>query len=68
MEKLCLLANKDQSLRNKTRAVDFLGPLALRLYLMPVFWMAGSKKPGDIESTAAGLATLTGDLACPSLN
>ena len=37
----------------KTRAVDFLGPLALRLYLVPVFWMAGSKKPGDIESTAA---------------
>ena len=52
MEKLCTLANKAQSLLNKTRAVDFLGPLALRLYLVPIFWMAGSKKLGDIESTA----------------
>ena len=53
MEKLCSLACKAQSLLNTTRAVDFLGPLALRLYLVPIFWMAGSKKLGDIESTAA---------------
>ncbi len=53
MEKLCSLANKAQSLLNTTRAVDFLGPLTLRLYLVPIFWMAGSKKLGDIESTAA---------------
>lgn len=52
MEKLCSLANTAQSLLNKTRAVDFLGPLALRLYLVPIFWMAGSKKLADIESTA----------------
>jgi putative oxidoreductase len=50
MEKLCSLANKAQSLLNTTRAVDFLGPLALRLYLVPVFWMAGSKKLADIDS------------------
>lgn len=24
-----------------TRRADFLAPLALRLYLAPVFWMAG---------------------------
>ena len=53
MEKLCTLACKAQSLLNATRAVDFLGPLALRLYLVPIFWMAGSKKLADIESTAA---------------
>jgi len=53
MEKLCTLACKAQSLLNATRAVDFLGPLALRLYLVPIFWMAGSKKLSDIESTAA---------------
>jgi len=46
------LACKAQSLLNATRAVDFLGPLALRLYLVPIFWMAGSKKLADIESTA----------------
>ncbi len=53
MEKLCKLAGKAQALLNSTRAVDFLGPLALRLYLVPVFWMAGTKKLADIESTAA---------------
>jgi uncharacterized membrane protein YphA (DoxX/SURF4 family) len=53
MEKLCSLACKAQSLLDSTRAVDFLGPLALRLYLVPVFWMAGTKKLADIDSTAA---------------
>jgi len=53
MGKLCSLAGKAQDLLNSTRAVDFLGPLALRLYLVPIFWMAGSKKLADIESTAA---------------
>jgi len=53
MEKPYSLACKAQSLLNTTRAVDFLGPLALRLYLVPIFWMAGSKKLADIESTAA---------------
>jgi len=36
--------NRLQDLLDRTRAVDFLAPLALRLYLVPVFWMAGSKK------------------------
>ena len=27
-----------------TRKADFLGPLALRLYLVPVFWVAGTNK------------------------
>lgn len=27
-----------------TRKVDWLGPLALRLYLVPVFWVAGTNK------------------------
>jgi len=47
------LACTAQSYLNKTRAIDFLGPLALRLYLVPIFWMAGSKKLSDIDSTAA---------------
>ena len=29
---------------NKTRQADFLAPLMLRMYLVPVFWMAGTKK------------------------
>jgi putative oxidoreductase len=32
---------------------DFLAPLALRLYLVPVFWMAGSNKLQSMESTIA---------------
>ena len=36
-----------------TRKVDFLGPLALRLYLVPVFWVAGTNKLGGMENTIA---------------
>jgi uncharacterized membrane protein YphA (DoxX/SURF4 family) len=42
-----------QQLLDKTRVFDFLGPLALRLYLVPIFWMAGTRKLEDMESTAA---------------
>lgn len=40
---LCFL-NTLQNLLDKMRAVDFLAPLLLRLYLAPIFWMAGSNK------------------------
>ncbi len=33
------------------RALDFLAPLAIRLYLAPVFWMAGTKKFASFDST-----------------
>jgi uncharacterized membrane protein YphA (DoxX/SURF4 family) len=36
-----------------TRKADFLGPLALRLYLAPVFWVAGSNKLSGIDNTIA---------------
>ena len=42
-----------QRMINTTRIFDFLAPLALRLYLAPIFWMAGVSKLSDIESTAA---------------
>ncbi len=42
-----------QRLLDKTRAIDFLGPLALRLYLAPIFWMAGTSKFSAFEDTAA---------------
>jgi len=35
------------------RHLDGLAPLALRLYLVPVFWMAGTKKIEGMESTIA---------------
>jgi uncharacterized membrane protein YphA (DoxX/SURF4 family) len=45
-------AIKLQELLDATRAVDFLGPLALRLYLAPIFWMAGTKKFASFDDTA----------------
>ncbi len=50
MKTILSLGCKAQSLLNATRVVDFLGPLALRLYLVPIFWMAGTKKLADIDS------------------
>jgi uncharacterized membrane protein YphA (DoxX/SURF4 family) len=43
-------ANRLQDLLDATRAVDFLGPLALRLYLVPVFWVAGTNKLSGFSS------------------
>ncbi len=42
-----------QRLLNHTRRFDFLAPLALRLYLVPIFWMAGTKKMNSFEDTVA---------------
>lgn len=47
------LLNRLQDLLDRFRGLDFLAPLALRLYLVPVFWMAGTKKLGDMDSTIA---------------
>ena len=42
-----------QALLNSTRSLDWLGPLALRLYLVPVFWVAGTTKLSGWEDTVA---------------
>ena len=47
------LLNRLQDLLDGFRAVDFLAPLAMRLYLVPIFWMAGTKKLADMDSTIA---------------
>ena len=44
---------KLQQLLDRTRALDFLAPLALRLYLAPIFWMAGMSKVSSFQDTAA---------------
>jgi uncharacterized membrane protein YphA (DoxX/SURF4 family) len=46
------LLNRAQDLLDRTRAVDFLGPLALRIYLAPVFILAGSNKLAHSEYLA----------------
>lgn len=42
-----------QSMLDKTRGVDFLAPLLLRAYLVPVFWVAANNKwnPLDPDSS-----------------
>lgn len=52
MSTLTTIGCKAQNLLDKTRAFDFLGPLALRLYLAPIFILAGWGKLKDLESTA----------------
>ncbi|MGB1800346.1 MAG: DoxX family protein [Gammaproteobacteria bacterium] len=44
--------NWTQDLLEKVvEAIGFIGPLLLRLYLVPIFWMAGTKKINSMEST-----------------
>ena len=47
------LLNKLQDILDALRSIDFLAPLALRLYLAPVFWVAGTNKLAHFEDTAA---------------
>ena len=55
-----------QQLLDRTRAFDFLGPLALRLYLAPIFWMAGKSKFDDFENTAAWFGNPDWGLGLPA--
>ena len=45
------LATKAQMYLDKINVTDFIAPLLLRLYLVPVFWVAGTTKLGSMEST-----------------
>ena len=58
---LCTL----QNLLNKSRAIDFLAPLALRLYLAPIFWMAGTSKFSSFNDTAAWFGNSEWGLGLP---
>lgn len=72
MNKLIALAGSVQSLFDRLRApMEFLGPLALRLYLVPVFWVAANNKwnPFDsgssIDSTAEWFGNAEWGLGLP---
>lgn len=41
-----------RQMRAAAHRFDFLAPLAVRLYLVPVFWMAGTNKLSDVQSVA----------------
>ena len=45
------ILNVLKKILNETRRFDFLAPLLMRMYLVPVFWMAGTKKWANFEAT-----------------
>lgn len=64
------IINFINSIFDKLRVLDFLGPLALRLYLAPVFWMAGANKIDfstfmPYESTVSWFGNPDGGLGFP---
>lgn len=58
MQKIIELLCKAQGLLNKTRLADFLAPLALRLYLAPIFILAGLGKLNNVENVAMWFESL----------
>jgi putative oxidoreductase len=59
--------NKFQGILDCTRSIDFLAPLALRLYLAPIFWMAGTKKLSSFDDIVAWFGSGGLDLPLPYL-
>ena len=51
---------------NATNVADFLGPLALRLYLVPVFWVAGMNKVNGFENVVAWFGNPDWGLGLPA--
>lgn len=45
--------NRIQDWLDVTRKVDWLAPLALRLYLVPVFWVAGTNKLSGFDNVVS---------------
>ena len=63
------LLQKLQSLLDSTRAIDFLAPLAMRLYLAPVFFVAGTNKLDGVlpnENTVAWFGNPEWGLGLPA--
>jgi putative oxidoreductase len=42
---------KAYGILNSTKKLDFLAPLLMRLYLVPIFWMAGTTKIAGFDNT-----------------
>lgn len=66
MNKLIELGIKIQNTFMCTsRYIDFLPALLLRLYLVPIFWMAGTKKWASMEDTIAWFGNADWGLGLP---
>ncbi len=51
---------------DQAKCLDFLPPLLLRLYLAPVFWMAGTKKFANFTDTAEWFGNAEWGLGLPA--
>lgn len=60
------LLNRLQDLLDGFRPLDFLAPLAIRIYLVPVFWMAGTNKLGDMQSVISWFGNAEWGLGLPA--
>jgi uncharacterized membrane protein YphA (DoxX/SURF4 family) len=54
MSTVICIVNKAQELFDKVRSyVDFIGPLLLRIYIVPVFWVASNNKWNPFDSDSS---------------
>jgi len=60
------LPGKMQSWLDATNVADFLGPLALRLYLVPVFWVAGTNKLNGMDNVISWFGNPDWGLGLPA--
>ncbi|HHJ20491.1 MAG TPA: DoxX family protein [Gammaproteobacteria bacterium] len=65
MSILVKLGNLGTSFFDGLRVFDFLGPVALRLYLAPVFWVAGMNKLAAFDSTVEWFGNADWGLGLP---
>ncbi len=57
--------NKLQDVFNLSRKADFVAPLLLRAYLIPIFWMAGSQKLSHFSNTVEWFGNAEWGLGMP---
>ncbi len=55
---MLILLNKLQNILDQTRKMDFLAPLLLRLYLVPIFFQAGINKVNSFANTVSWFESL----------
>lgn len=60
-----MLTNIHAFFLDKIKYFDFIAPLLLRLYLVPIFWMAGTKKLAGMEDTIAWFGNAEWGLGLP---
>lgn len=65
MNPISLATCAQHILTKLSQPLDFLGPLLLRIYLAPIFWMAGTGKFASFDSTAEWFGNTEWGLGLP---